>query len=186
MAQRLRNGERAGDKRRRQARGVYAPREFAQIVGVTVHTLQRWDREGRLVAGRTMTNRRYYTDADVVRVLGQASSGTQRKAVACCCVAREDAHAELDRQRQGIERLCRDRGLAIDEWVVETGNALAFQRETLALLIDRILAGEIGMLVVARRACLAQSGVELLELICERAGSMVLAADDERSSSVQE
>ncbi|MDZ4766669.1 MAG: MerR family DNA-binding transcriptional regulator [Chloroflexota bacterium] len=29
-------------------------------IGVTVHTLQRWDREGRLIAKRTPTNRRYY------------------------------------------------------------------------------------------------------------------------------
>lgn len=37
--------------------------EFAKRAGVSVKTLQRWDREGRLKpAGRTPTNRRYYTE----------------------------------------------------------------------------------------------------------------------------
>lgn len=39
----------------------YKPQEFAQILGVSVKTLQRWDREGILKAHRTITNRRYYT-----------------------------------------------------------------------------------------------------------------------------
>lgn len=37
------------------------PQEFAELTGVSVETLQRWDREGVLVASRTPTNRRYYT-----------------------------------------------------------------------------------------------------------------------------
>ena len=39
----------------------YKPSEFAKLVGVSVKTLQRWDREGILKANRTLTNRRYYT-----------------------------------------------------------------------------------------------------------------------------
>ena len=49
---------------------MYNISQFAKKVGVTVKTLQRWDREGRLVARRTITNRRYYTDEDLAMVLG--------------------------------------------------------------------------------------------------------------------
>jgi putative resolvase len=49
---------------------MYNISQFAKKVGVTVKTLQRWDREGRLVARRTLTNRRYYTDEDLGMVLG--------------------------------------------------------------------------------------------------------------------
>ena len=38
----------------------YKPKEFAELLGVSVKTLQRWDREGTLTANRTPTNRRYY------------------------------------------------------------------------------------------------------------------------------
>ena len=39
----------------------YKPKDFAELIGVSVKTLQRWDREGILKANRTPTNRRYYT-----------------------------------------------------------------------------------------------------------------------------
>lgn len=41
---------------------IYRLNEFAKKINVSVSTLQRWDREGILVAYRTPTNRRYYTD----------------------------------------------------------------------------------------------------------------------------
>ncbi|MBC2404145.1 MerR family transcriptional regulator, partial [Clostridium saccharobutylicum] len=39
----------------------YKPSDFAELLNVSVKTLQRWDREGILHAKRTPTNRRYYT-----------------------------------------------------------------------------------------------------------------------------
>ena len=40
---------------------VYNVGEFAKIAGVSVSTLQRWDRQGILKAHRSPTNRRFYT-----------------------------------------------------------------------------------------------------------------------------
>lgn len=40
---------------------IYKPKEFAELIGVSVKTLQRWDKKGLLIAYRTPTNRRYYT-----------------------------------------------------------------------------------------------------------------------------
>ena len=39
----------------------YKPKYFAELLGVSVKTLQRWDRQNILKANRTPTNRRYYT-----------------------------------------------------------------------------------------------------------------------------
>ena len=39
----------------------YKPSEFAELLNVSVKTLQRWDRDKILVAKRTPTNRRYYS-----------------------------------------------------------------------------------------------------------------------------
>jgi predicted site-specific integrase-resolvase len=37
----------------------YKPNEFAEMIGVSVKILQRWDNEGKLKAHRTPTDRRY-------------------------------------------------------------------------------------------------------------------------------
>lgn len=40
----------------------YKTSEFAKLVGVSTKTLERWEKNGKLVPNRTDTNRRIYTD----------------------------------------------------------------------------------------------------------------------------
>lgn len=40
----------------------YKPKEFAKLLNVSVKTLQRWDRDKTLIAKRTPTDRRFYTE----------------------------------------------------------------------------------------------------------------------------
>ena len=49
----------------------YTITEAAQILGVSVKTLKRWDRNEILVAQRTVTNRRLYTDKQIKEALGE-------------------------------------------------------------------------------------------------------------------
>ena len=56
----------------------YKPKEFAALIGVSVKTLQRWDREGTLLANRTLTNRRYYTYEQYLQFTG-ATESTNKK-----------------------------------------------------------------------------------------------------------
>lgn len=44
---------------------IYKVGEAAKIIGVTVSTMQRWDRTGKLVAHRSKSNRRYYTASQI-------------------------------------------------------------------------------------------------------------------------
>lgn len=46
----------------------YKPKEFAKLIGVCYGTLRNWDENGTLVAYRTLTNRRYYTDEHLKKV----------------------------------------------------------------------------------------------------------------------
>ncbi len=59
----------------------YKPGEFAEITGVTVKTLQRWDREGTLKAHRTSTDRRYYTHDQYLQAMGIQAESENRKNV---------------------------------------------------------------------------------------------------------
>ena len=51
----------------------YKPQEFAKMIGVSVKTLQRWDKGGKLNAYRTPTNRRYYTHKQYVDYMGDGN-----------------------------------------------------------------------------------------------------------------
>lgn len=50
---------------------LYAPREFARLIGRSVKTLQRWDRLDILHAFRSPTNRRYYTHTQYLQYRSQ-------------------------------------------------------------------------------------------------------------------
>lgn len=51
---------------------TYNVSEAARILGVSVKTLQRWDRDGKLVANRTPSNRRFYTEKQINDIYNDA------------------------------------------------------------------------------------------------------------------
>ena len=48
----------------------YKPKDFAKLLGVSVKTLKRWDRDEILKANRTPTDRRYYIHVFSCRLYG--------------------------------------------------------------------------------------------------------------------
>ena len=59
----------------------YKPKDFAELLGVSVKTLQRWDRDGTLKANRTPTDRRYYTYDQYLQFKGISTEDDQRQVV---------------------------------------------------------------------------------------------------------
>ena len=57
----------------------YKPKDFAELLGVSVKTLQRWDREGILKANRTPTDRRYYTYEQYLQFKGINTENDNRQ-----------------------------------------------------------------------------------------------------------
>ena len=48
----------------------YRPNEFADLAGVSVKTLHRWDSSGKLKPLRTIGGHRYYTDEYINQIKG--------------------------------------------------------------------------------------------------------------------
>ena len=55
----------------------YKPKEFAELLNVSVKTLQRWDREGILTAKRTPTDRRFYTEEQLQEYLKKSDKNAE-------------------------------------------------------------------------------------------------------------
>ncbi|WP_126602565.1 IS607 family transposase [Dictyobacter aurantiacus] len=146
---------------------MYTLGEFAKLVGVVPKTLQRWDREGRLKAHRTVTNQRYFTDEDLTLVLGLEKSPQKKRCLVYCRVSSPAQKPDLMNQRHHLEQFCAARGLVVDEWLEEIGGGLNFERKKFLAVVDRIIAGDVGMLVIAHRDRLARFGFPLIEHLCE-------------------
>ena len=55
----------------------YKPKDFAELLNVSVKTLQRWDRDGILTAKRTPTDRRFYTQEQLEEYLKKSDKNAK-------------------------------------------------------------------------------------------------------------
>jgi predicted site-specific integrase-resolvase len=164
---------------------IYRPNEFAKLIGKSVQTLQRWDREGKLKAKRSITNRRYYTHGQYIEYFGQKAN-SDKKNVAYCRVMRKGQRHELDNQKKAIEMFCISKGLEISEWLVDTGSGLDYQRGTFLILMEMIERGEVGTIVVAHQDRLVRFGFELFERFCENHGAKIIVMNHDSLSPKDE
>ena len=78
----------------------------AKLLGVTVKTLQRWEREKRLIPlARTSTNRRLYTIEQIRKFIGLKQSGGKEptRHIAYCRVSSAAQKPDLVNQRRVLE-----------------------------------------------------------------------------------
>jgi predicted site-specific integrase-resolvase len=164
---------------------MYTPGEFSKKLHVSVKTLQRWDRQGVLRARRTTSNRRYYTQEDLDKILPEEQK-TRRRIVAYCRVSSTAQKPDLMNQRKHLAAFCQANALLVDEWISEIGGGLNFGRKRFLKLVDAIVAGEVAMLVIAHKDRLARFGFSLLEHLCETHDCRLLVMNMEELSPEQE
>ena len=109
--------------------------EAAKVVGRCVKTMQRWDREGVLVAKRGSTGRRYYEQEQIDQWLGKKQEHVPRICLAYCRVSSQAQKPDLKNQRDVLTQFCVARGLANVEYIEEIGGGLNFKRPAFLKLI---------------------------------------------------
>jgi putative resolvase len=146
---------------------TYNVSEFSKLVGVSVNTLQRWDREGRLVANRTVSNRRSYSDEHLAQALGISRTRVKRMTIVYARVSAPAQRADLSNQIAALERFCQSSGIAVDEWIDEIGSGLNFKRKKFLWVMDMLVTGRVERLIIAHPDRLARFGFSLIEHFCQ-------------------
>ena len=162
------------------------PHEFAEQIGVSVETLRRWDRTGKLPAKRTPSNHRYYTEEDLAYAKGLKPAVENRYIVVYCRVSSQKQKSELANQKDSMEQFCLARGYAVDEWITEIGGGLNFKRRKFLSLIEDALSGKIEIIVIAHKDRLCRFAFDLIEQLLEKRGCCIVVANAESLSPQQE
>lgn len=154
------------------------PKQAAQILGVHVSSLRRWETEGKLKAIRTPGGQRRYALEEVEKAAGQS------KPVVTVCYARVSTHSQRDDLERQIEFL-RSR-FPEAELLSDVGSGLNFRRRKFLAILDRILTGNVQRLVVAHPDRLVRFGFELVKWLCERTGCELVVLNERKLSPEQE
>src|SRR5260370_12156037 len=145
---------------------MYTVSQFAKKVGVSVKTLQKWDRIGVLRGQRTVTNRRYHTDEELARALRLPRVSKERRTIGYCRVSSQAQKPDLLNQRRALEQWCERQHIVVDEWIMEIGGGLNFERKQILCLVDTIIYRQVDRLDLAPPHLLTTVRYTLLHYIC--------------------
>jgi len=138
----------------------------ADVLGVSISTLRRWEAAGKLVAEHTAGGHRRYDLAKLRPELFRAAEAASRKTIAYARVSSHDQKDDLERQKQVLELYCARQGWTFDV-VADLGSGMNYHKKGLKKLLTGILADEVGRLVIAHKDRLLRIGAELVFAICE-------------------
>lgn len=140
--------------------------EAAKALGVSITTLRRWEADGKLLAEHTAGGHRRYNLTKLRPELFRAADEAQRKTVAYARVSSHDQKADLERQKQVLELYCARQGWTF-EVMADLGSGMNYHKKGLKRLLDAIIDGQIGRLVITHKDRLLRFGAELVFAICE-------------------
>ena len=124
----------------------YKPKEFAELLNVSVLTLQRWDNAGKLKAFRTPTNRRYYTYEQYQKYMGITTSN--KKTVIYTRVSTSNQKDDLKKQVEFLKQYVNAKGIIVDTVIEDYGSGLNYNRKQWNKLIDECMTNEISTIIL--------------------------------------
>jgi excisionase family DNA binding protein len=159
--------------------------EAAELLGVSPNTLRRWEREGRLIPDeRTEGNQRRYKLSSI-RPEMVRNDDHKRRTVAYARVSSYDQKKDLERQKKMLGMFCSANGWQF-EIISDLGSGMNYHKKGLKKLLDAIVDGEIGRLVITHKDRLLRFGAELVFSLCEAKNVEVLILNKGEDAAFEE
>lgn len=158
--------------------------EASEALGVSITTLRRWEAEGKLIPERTAGRQRRY---DLIKLKPELfhAMPQDRKTIAYARVSSHDQKDDLERQRQGLALYCAKQGWTF-EVIADLGSGMNYNKKGLKRLLDEIIEGRVGRLVIAHKDCLLRFGAELVFAICEAKNVEVVILNQGEDTTFEE
>jgi len=137
--------------------------EAANLLGISIQTLRRWEQKGELLPDkRSRGGTRYY---DVDKLFGLQNIETDIT-IAYARVSSHDQKEDLKRQADRLESYCTAKGWTF-EIIQDLGSGMNYRKKGLKRLLDLILNRKIKRLVITHKDRLLRFGAELIFSLCE-------------------
>jgi len=165
---------------------TYSPKEFGQLIGKATKTLQKWDRDKKLIAHRSpATNRRFYTHDQYLEYMGLKAQEAGRT-LAYARVSTIAQKPDLLNQVEALKTYCATHTITVDGWLQDVGSGLNYQRKNFNILMEQVELGQVRRLVIAHRDRLVRFGYSYFEAFCERHNCEIMVITGDTLSPEQE
>lgn len=154
----------------------------AEILGVSIQTLRRWEQLGTLLPDRkTAGSTRYY---DLDKLLG-LQNAEKNLTIAYARVSSHDQKKDLERQATLLSSYCTSHGWK-HEVIKDLGSGMNYRKKGLKQLLDMILNKKMCRLVLTHKDRLLRFGAELIFSLCEVKHIEVILINQGDESSFEE
>ena len=165
---------------------IYKPKEFAELLNVTVTTLQRWDREGVLKAYRNPKNRRFYTEQQLKDFIGEKSDQDSGKNVIYARVSNRGQKDDLENQISFLKQYVNASGQIADEIISDIGSGLNYKRKKWNQLLDDVMERKVSKIFIAYKDRFIRFGYEWFERLCEKCETEIVVVNNKEMSPEKE
>ena len=155
----------------------YKPKDFAELLGVSVKTLQRWDREGILKANRTPTDRRYYTYDQYLQFKGINTENDNRQIVIYARVSTRNQKDDLQNQVTFLRQFCNAKGIIVDQCIEDYGSGLNYNRKKWNQLLDEVMEQKIKTIIVTHKDRFVRFGYDWFEKFCMKFNTNIVVEE---------
>lgn len=144
--------------------------DAAKLKGVSIDTLRRWEKAGKIQAVRTEGGHRRYRVADLLKV----DNSTLRHTVVYGRVSTPDKKDDLARQIGVLELYCQEHNWDSVYVLKDIGSGLNYRKRGLLKLVDLLQRNEVDRLIITDKDRLLRFGSELIFALCENNGTEVI------------
>ena len=164
----------------------YKPKEFAELLNISVKTLQRWDRENILKAKRTPTNRRYYTYDQYLKFKGIDNSSDVRKTIIYSRVSTNGQKDDLKNQIEFLLNFTSSKGIIVDEVIEDIGSGLNYNRKKWNKLINECMENKIKTIIITHKDRFIRFGYDWFERFLGKFNVNIIVVNNELLSPQEE
>ncbi len=164
---------------------IIKPKQFGEMLGVSVKTLQRWDNKGILKAYRTPTNQRYYLYQQYLEYFN-IDDNTEKMVVIYTRVSSHGQKDDLVNQENFLRNYANAKGIIVDEVIKDLGSGLNYNRKKWNKLLNDCIEGKISKIIIAHKDRFIRFGYDWFERLVNKYGVEIIVVNNETLSPNEE
>ncbi len=152
--------------------------EVLDRLGISRVTLCKYVKSGIIKVNKLGNGQYDYDEQSVYEFLGQKFDRKHKVNISYARVSTQAQKDQLKEQTLRIYNSCISKGIELDEQIEDIKSGMDAARKGFQKIIERVIKGEIGLLVIENKDRLTRFNFDTLQLIFKYYGTQILVLND--------